>query len=301
MVSPKARRELVGYFEREFDLSERRACSLARVSRSVLRYDSVREPDDPLRERLHALAVQRPRFGYRRLAILLRREGVDANHKRIWRVYRDAGLSVRRKRRKRIAWASRPERCVAAMPNARWSMDFMSDSLVDGRSLRVLNIVDDFSRRAVAMEVDLSLPAQRVIRALEEASELYGSPRSIIVDNGPEFASKVLDAWCYERGIELVFIRPGKPIENAYAESFNGRVREECLNQHAFESVSHARTVIESWCEDYNVIRPHSSLGGLAPEEFLARWASAQTPQPTERAAAVEASVSTNPVPIPYP
>ena len=300
MVSPRARRELVGYFEREFELSERRACRLARLSRSVRRYDSSRAPDDLLRARLHALALDRPRFGYRRLSILLCREGVQANHKRIWRVYREAGLSVRKKRRKRIAWASRPERRAAAEPNARWSMDFMSDSLVDGRSLRVLNVVDDFTRRAVAMEVDLSLPAQRVVRALERAIELYGAPRSIVVDNGPEFAGWVLDAWCHARRIELVFIRPGKPIENAYAESFNGRVREECLNQHAFESVAHARSVIESWHEDYNTVRPHSSLGGLTPEEFFARWASASTPQSTGRAVHAEAEASTDLVPIPY-
>ena len=286
------------HLQHEFDFSERRACRLVGQSRSVQRYESSRVPDDALRERLHTLAVERPRFGYRRLAILLGREGIEANHKRIWRVYRDAGLSVRKKRRKRIAWASRPERRAATKPNARWSMDFMSDSLVDARSLRVLNIVDDFSRRAVAMEVDLSLPAQRVIRVLERAIELYGSPESIVVDNGPEFASKLVDTWCYERGIELVFIRPGKPIENAYAESFNGRVREECLNQHAFESVSHARVVIDAWRDDYNLVRPHSSLGGLSPEEFLQQWSSAQTPPTTAASVDVEASVSTNPIPV---
>ncbi|MBI5431861.1 MAG: IS3 family transposase [Planctomycetes bacterium] len=203
------------------------------------------------------------------MSILLRHDGVDANHKRVWRVYRDAGLSVRKTRRKRIAWASRPERSAATKLNERWSMDFMNGSLADGRSLPVLNIVDDFSRRALTMEVDLSLPAQRVIRALEQAGELYGLPSSIVVDNGPEFTSKVLDAWCHEGEIEPFFIRPGKPIENAYAESFNGRVREECLNQHAFESVAHARSVIEGWREDYNTVRPHSSLDGLATEKHL--------------------------------
>lgn len=298
-MSREARREVVKHFQQEFDFSERRACSLAGQARSVQRYEGSREPDDALRERLHALAVERPRFGYRRLAILLRREGVDANRKRVWRVYRDAGLSARKKRRKRIAWASRPERSAATKSNERWSMDFMSDSLVDGRSLRVLNIVDDFSRRAVTMEVDLSLPAQRVIRSLEQAGELYGLPSSIVVDNGPEFASKVLDAWCHERGIELIFIRPGKPIENAYAESFNGRVREECLNQHAFESVAHARSVIEGWREDYNTVRPHSALDGLAPEKYLQQWASAKTPQPTAVCVEVGAWTSTIPTPCP--
>ena len=286
------------HFQDEFDFSERRACELAGQARSVQRYTAQREPDDELRGKLEALAALRPRFGYRRLSILLRREGVEANHKRVWRVYREAGLSVRKKRRKRIAWASRPERPAAGEPNARWSMDFMSDSMVDGRALRLLNVVDDFSRRAVAMEVDLSLPAPRVIRALEQASELYGLPRSIIVDNGPEFAGRLLDAWCHEHGIELIFIRPGKPVENAYAESFNGRVREECLNQHAFESVSHARSVIEAWREDYNTTRPHSSLAGLAPEDFLARWAEAHAPQPSGRTAHVEGSALDGPNPL---
>jgi len=300
MVSPAQRRELVDFFVKDHELSERWACSLAGLSRTVRRYHSRRASDVELRIELKRLAAERPRFGYRRLGVLLRRSGVVINHKRLWRIYREEGLVMRRKKRKRVAAAAREVRPELTGPNQRWSMDFMGDALKDGRALRVLNIVDDWSRLCPAMEVDLSLSAHRVVRTLERAGELHGFPKSIVMDNGPEFTSRVLDQWAHERGIELIFIRPGKPIENAYAESFNGRVREECLNQHWFDSVEHARELCETWREDYNTIRPHTSLGGSAPEEFLARWASAQTPQPSARSG-IEASVSTDAVPIPYP
>jgi putative transposase len=186
---------------------------------------------------------------------------------------REEGLVVRRKKRKRVAAAPRETRPALTGPNQRWPMDFMGDSLKDGRLLRVFNVVDDWSRFCPAIEVDLSLSAHRVVRALEQAGELYGLPKSIVMDNGPEFTSRALHQWAHERGVELIFIRPGKPIENAYAESFNGRVREECLNQHWFDDVDHARELCEAWREDYNSIRPHTSLGGLAPAEFLLQWA----------------------------
>jgi putative transposase len=192
----------------------------------------------------------RPRFGYRRLGLLLRRGGHEVNHKRLWRVYLDEGLVVRCKKRKRLAAADRATRPELTGPNQRWSMDFMSDGLRDGRSLRLLNVVDDWSRFCPVVEVDLSLSAQRVIRALERAGELYGLALSIVTDNGPEFTSHALDQWAHQRGIELIFIRPGNPIENAYAESFNGRVREECLNQHMFDDPQHARELCEAGRED---------------------------------------------------
>jgi putative transposase len=269
MVSPAQRRELADFFVKEHALSERSACALAGLSRTVRRYRSRRAPDAKLRDELKRLASERPRFGYRRLGVLLRRAGHTINHKRLWRIYRDEGLVVRRKKRKRVAAAPREARPELTGPNQRWSMDFMGDALKHGRALRVLNIVDDWSRLCPAIEVDLSLSAHRVVRTLERAGELYGLPKSIVMDNGPEFTSRVLDQWAHEQGIELIFIRPGKPIENAYAESFNGRVREECLNQHWFESVEHARELCEAWREDYNAIRPHTSLGGLSPSEFL--------------------------------
>ena len=221
------------------------------------------------------------------------------NHKRLWRIYREEGLVVRRKRRKRVAAAAREARPALTGPNQRWSMDFMSDSLKDGRALRVFNVVDDWSRLCPVIEVDLSLSAHRVVRALERAGETYGFPKSIVMDNGPEFTSRVLDQWAHERGIELIFIRPGKPIENAYAESFNGRVREECLNQHWFESVEHARELCEEWREDYNTIRPHSSLGGLSPELLLQQGPSAQTPRSPAAARQVETQHSTATTPVP--
>jgi putative transposase len=269
MVSPAQRRELVAFFVEAMELSERLSCELAGLSRSVQRYERRRGPDLELRSELKKLANERPRFGYRRLGHLLRRRGTRVNHKRLWRIYREEGLVVRRKKRKRVAAAPRDARPELTGPNQRWSMDFMSDSLKDGRTLRIFNVVDDWSRFCPAIEVDLSLSAHRVVRALEQAGELYGLPRSIVMDNGPEFTSRALDQWAHDRGIELIFIRPGKPIENAYAESFNGRVREECLNQHWFTSVDHARELCEAWREDYNSIRPHTSLGGLSPNEFL--------------------------------
>jgi len=299
MVSPAQRRELVDFFVKSMELSERLACELAGLSRSVRRYLGRRGPDLELRCELKKLASERPRFGYRRLGCLMRRRGIVVNHKRLWRIYREEGLVVRRKRRKRVAAAAREARPALTGPNQRWSMDFMSDSLRDGRTLRVFNVVDDWSRLCPAIEVDLSLSAHRVVRALEHAGETYGLPKSIVMDNGPEFTSRVLDQWAHERGIELIFIRPGKPIENAYAESFNGRVREECLNQHWFESVEHARELCEAWREDYNAIRPHTSLGGLSPEHFLQQGPSAQTPRSPAASRQVEALHSTATTPVP--
>lgn len=259
------------HFEQDFELSQRRASSLAQVSRSVLRYRSKRGGDGDVREQLNRLATERPRFGYRRLAVLLHREGLTINHKRVFRIYQEEGLAVRRKRRKRRAQAPRERLAAATAPNQRWSMDFISDTLENGRSIRVLTIVDACSRLSPAIEVDTSIAGERVTRVLERAGALHGFPKTIVVDNGPEFTSKALDAWAHRRGIELHFIRPGKPVENAFAESFNGRLREECLNQHVFADLRSANDLIRSWHDDYNQVRPHSSLGGLSPIQALAR------------------------------
>jgi putative transposase len=214
-VSPAQRRELVSFFIEEHQLSERWGCELAGLSRAVHRYRSRRSPDAELRSELRQLAAERPRFGCRRLGIPLRRRGQTINHKRLWRVDREEGLAVRRKKRKRIAAADRETRPTLTGPNQRWSMDFMSDSLRDGRSIRLFNVVDDWSRLCPVIEVDLPLSAQRVIRALERAGELYGLPRTIVMDDGLEFTGRALDEWAHEQKIELCFIRPGKPIENA--------------------------------------------------------------------------------------
>jgi putative transposase len=219
-------------------------------------------------ERLQAHAAVRARFGYRRLHILLEREGLVVNHKRVHRIYRAAGLQVRRRHRKRLTRAERVPLPIPSQGMERWSMDFPVDTLADGRGFRTLNIVDDFTRECVAIEVDRSLPGLRVARVLDRLHATIGLPQSIVVDNGPEFAGRTLDAWAYARGVTLRFIRPGKPIENAYVESFNGKFRDECLNEHWFVSLADAKAAIEVWRVDYNTVRPHSSLDGATPNQF---------------------------------
>jgi putative transposase len=221
-------------------------------------------------ERLQVHAAVRARFGYRRLHILLEREGLAVNHKRVHRIYQAAGLQVRRRRRKRLTRAERIPLPTASQRLERWSMDFTTDTLADGRNFRTLNIVDDFTRECVAIEVDRSLPGLRVTRVLDRLHAAVGLPQTIVVDNGPEFAGRTLDAWAYARGVTLRFIRPGKPIENAYVESFNGKFRDECLNEHWFVSLADAKATIEAWRIDYNTVRPHSSLAGRTPDQFAA-------------------------------
>lgn len=281
MVTPAARRAACDFFRDRYARSERRACELAGLSRSTYRYErNGFEGDQDLRARLLELAGERPRFGYRRLHVLLLREGWRINHKRVHRLYRELGLAVRRKRRNRVAQANRRPRTVPEQANEQWSMDFMSDSLADGRGFRTLNVVDDAFRECLAIEVDSSLSGQRVCRVLDRLVEARGAPARIVIDNGPEFTSKVLDQWAYRHGVELAFIRPGKPIENAFVESFNGRFRDECLNLHWFTELADARGTIERWRRDYNHVRPHSSLGNLAPVVFAQR-AGLRSPEAT--------------------
>lgn len=273
MVTPAERRQACAYARSQYCISQRRAGRLFRIGLSSLRYRSRRSPDTRLRERLGALAAERPRFGYRRLGVLLEREGLVVNHKRLHRVYRLEGLVLRTKRRQRAATAVRVPMVPPRRPGERYSMDFVSDSLATGRQFRTLNIVDDHTRECLAIEVDMSLPGARVVRVLDRVVEERGVPSSIVVDNGPEFAGRALDAWATRRAIQLRFIDPGKPIQNAFVESFNGRFRDECLNQHWFCSLGEAREVIEAWRVDYNSVRPHSSLGHQTPEEFARRCA----------------------------
>ena len=268
MVTPAARRRAVGWLCRCQAVSVRRACGTVKLAESTYRYKSCRKEPEGLRARMLELAAERPRFGYRRLHVLLVREGWAVNHKRIRRMYREEGLAVRRKKRKRIAQTARQPKVTPEGPNERWSMDFMSDSLATGRSFRTFNVVDDCTRECLAIEVDTSLSGERVTRVLDQVIERRGKPMSLVMDNGPEFAGRVLDAWAYQHGIQLDFIRPGKPIENCFVESFNGKFRDECLNQHWLVSLDEARHVIEAWRLDYNRVRPHSSLGYLPPEEF---------------------------------
>ena len=238
----------------------------------------VSETNRWLMTRLPELAARKPRYGYRRLHLMVVREGHEVNHKRVYRVYTKLGLAVRRKKRKRVAQANRRPKVVPTQANEQWSMDFMSDVLASGRRFRTLNIVDDATRECLAIEVDTSLSGIRVGRVLSEIGHIRPLPERIVVDNGPEFTSKALDQWAYEHGVELAFIRPGKPIENCFVESFNGRFRDECLNLHWFSSLEDARRTIDEWRFDYNYYRPHSSLGGRPPAEFAEQAVLRPTP-----------------------
>lgn len=252
-------------------LSERRACVIVGLCRSSHRYQAKPKNDEVIRSRLRELAEQRRKFGAPRLHTLLRREGHLINHKRTERLYREEGLSLRlKKRRKRISHLrvvmDKPERI-----NQHWSMDFVSDSLYNGRRFRVLTVVDNFSRECPVLEADHSLTGQRVARILERMALTRGLPEVITVDNGPEFISKALDLWAFENNVRLRFIQPGKPVQNAYIESFNGKFRDECLNDNVFVSLNSARQIIENWRLDYNSERPHKSLNKMTPEEFAAK------------------------------
>lgn len=268
MVSPQAKRQAVDVLRAERGLGVTRACGLAGISRSLYAYRSRRPDSLRVRERICDLAGKKRRYGYRRIHLLLRREGWSINRKRTYRLYREAGLAVRRRKRKRIGPFERKPLPSPTAVNRSWSMDFVSDGLSNGRKLRCLTIVDDYSRECPAIEVDTSINGRRVAAVLERLADVRGLPLSITVDHGPEFEGRVLDEWAYRRGVTLNFIRPGKPVENAYVESFNGRFRDECLNEHWFLTMAHAREVIEKWRIEYNTERPHSSLGNATPEEF---------------------------------
>jgi len=268
MVSPQVRRQAVDVLKEERGFGITRACGLVGISRSLYGYRSRRPVLAGLRERICELAGEKRRYGYRRIHTLLLREGWKVNRKRTYRLYREAGLAVRRRKRKRIGLFERKPLPKPSTVNRSWSMDFVADGLIDGRKLRCLAIVDDYSRECLALEVDTSINGRRVAAVLDRLGDLRGLPLSITVDHGPEFEGQVLDAWAYQHGVQLNFIRPGKPIENAYIESFNGRFRDECLNEHWFLTMAHARRVIEHWRIEYNTERPHSSLGDLTPEQF---------------------------------
>jgi putative transposase len=268
-VKPAARRATVQWVQQRYGVSERRACQLVGIGRSTLRYCPRRRSDEAsLRQRLHELAAARPRFGYRRLHVLLQREGMTINHKRVERLYREEGLAVRRRNRKRVARDGRGRAAVPGRPNQQWGIDFVSDTLAWGRRIRLFTVVDVFTREALAIEVDTSLPGGRVVRVLERLRAERGVPDEIVLDNGPELAGKALDQWAYECGVWLRFIEPGKPIQNAFVESFHGRLRDECLDRHWFVSLADARHTVEAWRQDYNRVRPHSALGYRSPEEF---------------------------------
>jgi putative transposase len=269
VVTVEQRRTAVQHAMSAAALAERQACRYLAIARSSTRYKSKRPVLTQLRERMHVHAAERARWGYRRLLVLIRREGHAVNHKRFYRLYREEGLAVRRRKRKRVSEQRQPLP-LPERANARWSMDFVSDSLASGRRFRSLNIVDDFTRECPATEVDTSLPAVRVVRVLERLAQSRGLPQVIVIDNGPEFTSKALDAWAYSRGVRLHFIQPGKPVQNAFVESFNGRLRDECLNENWFTDIRDARSMIEAWRRDYNEVRPHGSLNQQTPSAYAA-------------------------------
>lgn len=259
--------------QKETPISQRRACRLVGLSRSVLSYRSQKQTDDrTLKVRLIELANERRRFGYRRLHALLRREGIEVNHKRVYRLYAEAALAVRkRKRRKGIAVERQPLELPSA-PNQVWSMDFVMDALANGRRLKTLTVVDDFTKEALDIPVAHSICGEHVVRTLEAIAQFRGYPTAIRTDQGPEFTGKALDQWAYEKGVELKLIQAGKPTQNAYIESFNGKFRDECLNEHWFTDLHHARALISEWRKDYNENRPHSALRYMTPAEFAARY-----------------------------
>ena len=251
-----------------YGYSERRACTLVCVNRRSARRKAPSDKDAVLRTRMRELAEERRRFGSPRLHILLRREGLVQNHKRTERIYREEQLSLRLRKRKKRPSHLRVVQPGPCGPDEQWSMDFMSDALMNGRRIRVLTIVDMWNRESPALEVDISLPGLRVVRVLERLRLQGRLPGLLRTDNGPEFTGKALDAWAHCHGVRLEHIRPGKPMDNGHIESFNGKVRDECLNQNVFVSLADARDSLERWRLDYNRERPHSALNWMTPEEF---------------------------------
>jgi putative transposase len=268
MVTPAARREAAAHLRVAYEVSERRACSALGADRMSVRYRSRRPDDATVRARLRELAAIRRRFGYRRLHILLTREGIVMNHKRLRRLYREERLQVRRRSGRKRALGTRAPMTLPQGPNQRWSLDFLSDALADGRRFRILAIVDDFTRECLALVPDTSLPGLRVAREIDAVIAARGRPAMCVSDNGTELTSMAILRWSQERRIEWHYIAPGKPQQNAFIESFNGRLRDELLNETLFTSLNHVRKALTLWREDYNTVRPHSSLGNLPPTDY---------------------------------
>ena len=268
MVGPVAKREAVAHLQASLGLSERRACSIVNADRKMIRYRSHRPPDTELRVQLRNLANQRKRFGYRRLFHLLRQDGEPSGINRIYRLYREEGLTVRKRRARRRAVGTRAPILVEAVANARWSLDFVHDQFACGRRFRILNIVDDVTRECLAAIPDTSISGRRVARELTELIQRRGKPAMIVSDNGTEFTSNAMLFWAQDNKIAWHFIAPGKPMQNGFCESFNGRMRDELLNESLFLGLDHARAKIATWIDDYNQCRPHSALGYLTPAAY---------------------------------
>lgn len=271
MVGPAAKREAVAHLRSAFEMSERRACEVISADRTMIRYRLIRPDDSALRERLRGLAQERRRFGYRRLFILLRRDGEPSGISRIYRLYREEGLAVRKRRNRRKAIGTRAPILVEAKPNARWSLDFVHDQLDNGRRFRVLNIVDDVTRECLASVPDTSISGVRVVRELTALVARHGKPEMIVSDNGTELTSNAVLKWTQDHCMQWHYIAPGRPMQNGFVESFNGRMRDELLNETVFTSMAQARAVIATWVTDYNTARPHSALGYQTPAAHAAK------------------------------
>lgn len=276
MRSPQ-KREAVDHLNQAHGLSLSRACRLVGLSRSTAYYVSSRPDDRCVRDRLKELAKQKRRYGYLRLHYHLRKEGLVLNPKRTYRLYREEGLQVYKRKGRRRFKGERVPLQPAQGVNQRWSLDFMSDSLCTGRRFRTLNVGDDFSRENRGILPDFSISGARMARYLDELGETFGYPDEIVLDNGPECTSKAMFFWSEERGVKLNFIQPGKPMQNGFIESFNGKFRDECLNEHWFMSLEEARRVIEEWRTHYNEERPHSALGYQTPKEFAESYGTVAT------------------------
>jgi len=296
VVTPAARREAARYLRQAYEISERRACRLIGTDRTSVRYQGVRPADDALRERLKALAEERRRFGYRRLHVLLRREGHAVNKKRVQRLYREERLTVRRRGGRKRAIGTRRPIATPLAANQRWSLDFVCDQLTDARRFHILAVVDDCTRECLALVADTSISGRRVARELDDIIRRRGRrPDTIVSDNGTELTSNAILGWADATGVGWHYIAPGKPQQNGFIESFNGRLRDELLNETLFKSLPHARAVLEAWRHDYNERRPHSKLGWMTPGAYAStlrgengrdaalRWGSAPRPLATHQ------------------
>lgn len=268
MVTPAVKRQAVAHLCAAHEVSQRRACRTIGVERTSVRYRSIRPDDAVLRSRLRELAAIRRRFGYRRLLILIRREGTVVNHKKLRRLYRQERLQVRKRAGRKRALGTRAPMTIPQGPNQRWSLDFVSDQLKDGRRFRILAVVDDFTRECLALVADTSLSGLRTARELDAIVLRRGKPTSIVSDNGTEFTSMAILNWCQQTSVAWRYIAPGKPTQNAFIESFNGKLRDELLNETLFASLAHARVALADWMEDYNTVRPHSAIGNVPPANY---------------------------------
>ena len=290
MVAPAAERKAVAHLMDHHGMSERRACKAIGCCRMTVRYQSTRPDDRDVRERMVALARERRRFGYRRLHVLLRREGYEINHKKLFRLYREEKLTVRRRGGRKRAIGTRAPMLLPLGPNERWSLDFVSDQFTDGRRFRILTVVDDCTRECLALLADTSLSGVRVARELDRLIGERGKPKMIVSDNGTEFTSNAILTWAEKAVVEWHYIAPGKPMQNGFIESFNGRLRDELLNETLFSSLAQAKAALATWKVDYNTSRPHSQIGWRTPTEFAATF-------PPRRALALRQTKGSAPTP----